>query len=184
MISPMKTAPHDTALASGKNFAPERATAAPAPARRPALHPNVLLVRWELAVRAADWSSALALAKALIAALPAEPIGWLYHALAQQQVRQLPEARETLLAAARKFPTDWRIAYNLACCAAQWGDVAGAWNWLERAVELGDAAVIRSLAAEEPSLKQLWERSALPEPDLPHPAAAHGAEAGSASFAA
>ena len=125
-------------------------------------HPNVLLVRWEMATRARDWTAAIAIAKGLIAVLPTEPIGWIYHGFAQQQMRQLQEARQTLFVAARKFPNDWRIAYNLACYTAEVGDLAGAQNWLDRALEVGDPAVIEACAAKERSLKALLARKAPP----------------------
>jgi Flp pilus assembly protein TadD len=172
-------------MKTGNAITLERAEAAHESAPRTALHPNVLLVRWEIALRACDWSSAVAIAKALIAAMPAEPIGWIYHAFAQQQLGQLHEARQCLLAAARKFPTDWRLAYNLACYTAQLGDVAGAWNWLENAFELGDAAIIKSLAAEEESLMPLWEKAGLkPETDFQQPAPARQMKIVPVAFAA
>ena len=118
-------------------------------------HPNVLLVRWEMASRSRNWSAAVGIAKSLIVALPNEPIGWIYHGFAQHQMEQLEEARETLLAAARKFPNDWRIAYNLACYSAELGDIAGAQNWLDRAIEVGDESIVRCCAANEWSLRAL-----------------------------
>ena len=124
-----------------------------------ALHPNALLVQWELAARARNWPSAMALAKAIIFRFPNEAIGWIYHAFAQQQMGQVNEARQTLLVAARQFPNDWRIAYNMACYAAQLGDIAGAWNWFDRALEIGDPHAIQSCAKEEPSLRPLWAKS-------------------------
>jgi len=145
----------DAAIPSEKSTAPAKA----AQTARPSFHPNELLVRWEIAVRAGDWSSAGAIAKALIVAQPAEPIGWIYHAFAQQQSGLIHEARQSLLTAAKRFPNDWRIAYNLACYAAQLGDLTGAWNWVKRAFELGGAAIVSPLAAEEPALKPLWNRS-------------------------
>ena len=128
----------DAAIPSEKSTAPAKA----AQTARPSFHPNELLVRWEIAVRARDWSSAGAIAKALIVAQPAEPIGWIYHAFAQQQSGLIQEARQSLLTAAKRFPNDWRIVYNLACYTAQLGDLTGAWNWVKRAFELGGAAVI------------------------------------------
>ena len=121
------------------------------------VHPHVLLVEWEIHTRAGQWHAACAVAEALIAALPKEPIGWIYHSFALQQLGRLREARMHLLAAARIFPTDWRIAYNLACYTCQLGDRAGAWNWLDESIQLGDADVIKSLALNEPSFKPLWE---------------------------
>ena len=136
--------------------------------RQTVFHPNVLLVRWEMAARARSWLSATAVAKAIIAAFPSEPIGWIYHGFAEQQMGQVSEARQTLLVAARKFPNDWRIAYNLACYAAQLGDIGGAWNWLDRALEMGDASIIEACATQEPSLKTLWQKRSEPSPAASH----------------
>ena len=183
-VSPMTSASNDTASISGKFIAQVYAPAVQAQAPHAAFHPNMLLVRWEIAFRARDWSSASVIAADVMDALPAEPIGWIYRAFAQQQMGQLAEARQTLLAGARRFPNDWRIAYNLACYNAQVGDIAGAWNWLERAAELGDAAIIKSCAASEPSLKPLWEVSGLkPKPGL-HQSVAAESESIQSAFAA
>ena len=119
------------------------------------LHPSTLLVRWEIASRSRDWPAAITLAKALMITLPDEPVGWIYQALAQHGMGQVEEARETLLTAAREFPNDWQVAYNLACYSAELGDVAGAQNWLDRAIEVGDAAIVRCCAANEWSLRSL-----------------------------
>ena len=120
-----------------------------------AIHPNLLLVRWEMASRARNWPAALPVAKGLIGALPSEPIGWIYHGFAEQQMGRLIEARQTLIVAARRFPSDWRIAYNLACYSADLGDIAGAQNWLDRAKEIGDRQTVESCAASEESLLRL-----------------------------
>ncbi len=184
MFLHMTTTSNDKAITSDKNIAPEHPTAAQPQGLPPAVHTTMLLVRWEIAVRARDWSSAGVIASDLIVALPGEPIGWIYHAFAQQQLGLLQEARRILLAGARKFPKDWRIAYNLACSNAQLGDVAGAWTWLERAFEIGDAAIIKPLAAEEPSLKPLLEKSGLePSPGLHQPVTARRSETEPAAFA-
>jgi len=178
------TTPNSNTTTTDKQIAQESATATEALAQSPVVQTTMLLVRWEIAVRARAWWSAAAIAQELIALLPAEPIGWIYHAFSQQQLGRLPEARRILLVAARKFPNDWRIAYNLACYNAQSGDVAGAWNWLERAFELGDAAIIKPLAANEPSLKPLLERSALESATSHHqPASARPSESEPGAFA-
>lgn len=131
----------------------------PSQASPGAVHPHVLLVHWEIQTRAGQWQSACAVARALIAALPEEPIGWIYHSFALCQLGQLEEARTHLLAAARKFPSDWRVAYNLACLTGQRGDLAAAWNWLDESIRLGDAEIIRSLASSETRLKTLGEKA-------------------------
>lgn len=126
------------------------------------IHPHVLLVQWEIHSRNGQWLSALDVAEALVAALPGEPIGWIYRSFALQQLGRVKEARQHLLAAARQFPADWRIAYNLACYSCRLDDIAGAWNWLDRAMELGDSDALKSLALDEPSFKPLWQKIGQP----------------------
>ena len=121
-------------------------------------HPHVLLAHWESYSRTKHWKGAYAISLALVFALPDEPIGWIYRAFALKQLGRVNEAVTALLPAARKFPTDWRIPYNLACYVCQSGDVAGAWNWLDRAIELGDANAIRCAALDDLNLKPLWEK--------------------------
>src|SRR5207248_7394277 len=94
-------------------------------------------------------------ALALITAMPAEPIGWIYRSFALQQLGRLSEALENLLCAARRFPNDWRIPFNLATYASELGDRAGAWNWLDRAIELGDPETVKSLACKNPNFQSL-----------------------------
>ena len=126
------------------------------------LHPNFLLVQWEIHSRNGQWQPALNIAEALVAALPAEPIGWIYRSFALHKLGRVEEARQQLLTAARRFPADWRIAYNLACYVCQLGDFAGALNWLDRAMELGDAGTLKSLALDEPAFQPLWQRASQP----------------------
>lgn len=120
-----------------------------------AFHPHLLLVQWEIHVRKREWTAACNTAQALIAALPKEPIGWIYRAFTLQQLGRVQEARDVLLAAARRFPADWRIAFNLASYASQLGDRAGAWNWLDRAAELGDTETVKALALGDPGFQAL-----------------------------
>ena len=125
-------------------------------------HPHILLAHWEIHVRKRQWPSACNTAQALIAALPAEAIGWIYRSFAMQQMGRVHEAREGLLPATRRFPNDWRIAYNLASYASQLGDRASAWNWLDRAIELGDADAVKSAALDDPSFRPLWRALGAP----------------------
>src|SRR5258706_431810 len=97
----------------------------------PVLHPNFLLVQWEIQSRNDQWQAALNIAEAIVAALPGEPIGFIYRSFALHKLGRIDEARQQLLLGARRFPADWRIAYNLACYAGQLGDSAGALNWLD-----------------------------------------------------
>jgi tetratricopeptide (TPR) repeat protein len=142
----MKTLPEADALTTS--------TSAPGAQELPRVfHPNVLLVQWEIHMRSQQWAAASNTALALITAMPGEPIGWIYRSFALQQLGLVREALENLLTAARRFPSDWRIAFNLASYASQLGDRAGAWNWLDRATELGDAETVKALALEIPSFQ-------------------------------
>ena len=102
--------------------------------------------------------AAYAVAQALVMTLPEEPIGWIYRSFVLVKLGRVREARQCLLVGARKFPRDWRIAYNLACYNCQLADVAGAWNWLDQAIALGDADTIKSQALDDTGLKPLWAR--------------------------
>jgi tetratricopeptide (TPR) repeat protein len=131
--------------------------AAAAKETQPAFHPNILLVHWEIYTRGHNWAAANNTALAIMNAMAAEPIGWIYRSFALHQLGRLSEAYANLLAASKRFPTDWRIPYNLASYASKLGDRAGAWNWLDRAIELGDADAIKSLALEDPIFRSFWQ---------------------------
>jgi tetratricopeptide (TPR) repeat protein len=120
-------------------------------------HPNILLVHWETHTRNRNWTAANNTALGIMNAMPAEPIGWIYRSFALCQLGRIAEAHENLLDAARRFPNDWRIPYNLASYTSKLGDRAGAWNWLDRAIELGDADAIKSLALEDPIFRSFWQ---------------------------
>jgi len=122
------------------------------------LHPNALLVYWELYSRTKQWTSAHTIAEGLVLALPHQPIGWIYRSFALHRLGRVKPALAGLLEAAERFPDDWRIAYNAACYSCLLGDMALAWNWLDRAIELGNGDVIKSAALEDPNLRPLWAR--------------------------
>lgn len=122
------------------------------------VHSKTLLVHWELYSRTHQWKSALTISEGLIESMPEEPIGWLYRGFALKQLGRTREALNGLVQASKRFPKDWRIAYNAACCASRLGDIAGTWNWLDLAVEVGDADVVKSAALDDPNLRSLWSR--------------------------
>jgi tetratricopeptide (TPR) repeat protein len=123
---------------------------------KPVFHANILLVHWEIYLRNRNWAAANNTALAIMNAMPAEPIGYLYRSFALQQLGRLSEAQQNLVSAARRFPNDWRIPYNVACYSSKLGDRAGAWNWLDRAIELGDPDTVKSLALDDPNFQSFW----------------------------
>ena len=62
--------------------------------------------------------------------------------------------------AAKLFPTEWSIHYNLACYCAQPGQPDAAREHLGKSYELGDAKQIKLMALDDEDLKPLWEGKA------------------------
>ena len=62
-----------------------------------------------------------------------------------------------LLEAAKLFPDDDMIQYNLACYCAQLGQLDAAQEHLDKSYELGDAKQIKLMALDDDDLKPLWE---------------------------
>ena len=56
--------------------------------------------------------------------------------------------------AAKLFPTEWSIHYNLGCYCAQ---LDAAREHLGKSYELGDAQQIKLMALDDEDLKPLWE---------------------------
>jgi predicted Zn-dependent protease len=120
-------------------------------------HPQVLLVRWEIYARDGHWEFAHTIAHGLVALAPDEPVGWINRAFALHQMQRTVEAWHSLLPAARKFSNNPVVAYNLACYACQLGRLEEARQWFERALDIGDAAKIKTLASQDPDLKPLLQ---------------------------
>ena len=59
--------------------------------------------------------------------------------------------------AAKLFPGDSMIQYNLACYCAQLGQLDAAKEYLDKSYELGDAKQIKRMALDDEDLKPLWE---------------------------
>ena len=69
-------------------------------------------------------------------------------------------AKALLLEAAKLFPEDGMIQYNLACYCAQLGQLDAAQEHLNKSYELGDAQQIKLMALDDEDLKPLWQGEA------------------------
>ena len=69
----------------------------------------------------------------------------------------IEKAKLLLDEAAKLFPTEWSIQYNLACYCAQLGQLDAAREHLGKSYELGDAQQIKLMALDDEDLKPLWE---------------------------
>ena len=67
------------------------------------------------------------------------------------------KAKVVLDEAAKLFPDDDMIQYNLACYCAQLGQLDAAQEHLDKSYELGDAKQIKLMALDEEDLKPLWD---------------------------
>ena len=67
------------------------------------------------------------------------------------------KAKLLLDEAAKLFPTEWSIHYNLTCYCAQLSQLDAAQEHLGKSYELGDAKQIKLMALDDDDLKPLWE---------------------------
>jgi len=122
-------------------------------------HPEVLLARWEIYARGHHWEFAYTIAHGMVALIPENPVGWIKRAVSLHEMKRTPEAWLTLLPAAKKFPNNFNVAYDLARYACQLGKFSDAFRWLERAKQLADPQTFKQLSRKDPALEPLWEHA-------------------------
>jgi hypothetical protein len=71
-------------------------------------------------------------------------------------LKQTQQAFDLLLPAVRKFPEVSTIPYNLACYCAQLGGIEEARHWLHQSYEVGNAAILKNAARNDPDLAPLF----------------------------
>lgn len=120
-------------------------------------HPRALLVRWEIFARKQHWEFAHTIAEGLVALTPEDPRGWLHRSAALHALKRTPEAWQSLLPAAARFPRNPTVAYKLACYACQLGHFEEAKGWLDKATSMKSGNKLKWLAVIDPSLHPLWE---------------------------
>lgn len=118
-------------------------------------HPAVLLVRCEICSKARQWDAVVQLAERVLQRAPKERQGWIQRSFALHELKRTQEAFEALYPAAVNFPRYWLVPYNLACYCAQLGRLEEARQWLDDAVELGDAKAVKAMALDDPDLAPL-----------------------------
>lgn len=130
-------------------------------------HPAVLSLRFALAATDRDWDAAFQCAEQLVCALPDEPTGWLHcaYALRRKTGGGIEPARDFLIPAAKKFPREATIAFNLACYECRLGNLPAARRWLWRACEIGGTQPIHAMALADDDLRELWGEIQSPQLD-------------------
>jgi tetratricopeptide (TPR) repeat protein len=115
--------------------------------------PVVLAVWLDVYQRWQKWCEAVSVATRLSELEPEEP-GWLVAlAYAMRRSRGLVFAQDVLLQAGEKFPNCATIQFNLACYAAQLGQLDEARQHLCRAIQLDKG--FEALAKTDPDLEPI-----------------------------
>lgn len=105
-------------------------------------HPEVMEMRAIIYHKLRQWQECLELSSALVHLAPGRSLGWVLRSFALFEMRRTREALNLLLPAARLFPNDWVIRYNLACYLSQLSQTEDAWYWLQQAYNLCDPVEI------------------------------------------
>ncbi|MDB4797193.1 tetratricopeptide repeat protein [bacterium] len=125
-------------------------------------HPDVLELRWLIYSHHEQWDACLDITSAIVKMAPDRVAGWIHKAesLRRSSGGGFKNAKALLLEAAKLFPDDSMIQYNLACYSAQLGQLDAAQEYLDKSYELGDAKQIKLMALDDEDLKPLWESEA------------------------
>ena len=115
--------------------------------------PIVLAVWLEVYQRWQKWSEAESVAMHLLEIEPDEPSWPIARAYAIRRGRGLVLAHEVLLQAGEKFPNCGTIQFNLACYAAQLGQLDEARRRLSRAIQLDKG--FSKMAKDDPDLESI-----------------------------
>ena len=121
--------------------------------------PEALELRWLIQARGKRWNDAVEVARKLVQIAPNKSDSFVNLAFALHELKRTAEARDILLPVAARFPKVWTIPYNLACYAAQLGELSEARDWLAQAFRLGNAKELKVQATDDPDLAPLWEES-------------------------
>jgi len=122
-------------------------------------HPDVLNLRWLIYSHHEQWDACLDIASAIFKMAPDRVLSWVNKAYSMRWSNDgsIEKAKPVLLEAAKLFPDDDIIQYNLACYCAQLGQLDAAQEHLDKSYELGDAKQIKLMALDDDDLKPLWD---------------------------
>lgn len=122
--------------------------------------PAVLQARFALCAHRQDWQAAYELADRHVHSHPEDAGAWIHRAYAARRRSGggLAEAFALLHPAVERFPQESVIPYNLACYCAQQAELKQAWQWLEKAAQVGGFELIRRMALADADLRPLWPR--------------------------
>ena len=116
---------------------------------------SVLALRVEIYRTAGSWSLMEVAARELWKRHPEEPDYWTNLAWAVRRLDSVVAARDILLEAVERFPSDAMTHFNLGCYACQLGDIDQAKTRVRKAIKLD--AKFKLLALDDADLEPLWK---------------------------
>jgi tetratricopeptide (TPR) repeat protein len=117
--------------------------------------PEVLALRIAICHGLQKWELMQELAERLADFQP-DSIQWIISlAYATRRANSIEAAKEILLTAEPRFPSEGIIKYNLACYFCQLGEIENAKNHLRKAFEINSGW--RTAALDDADLKPLWD---------------------------
>ena len=123
-------------------------------------HPDVLDFQWRIFAHEKRWEEAVDVAQCLVDQCPKHADAWVHRSFALHDLRRTQEAFDLLLPAAKSFPKETTIPYNLACYASQLGDLPAARKWFRRVLTRGKSPEEKrhrlAAALEDADLQPLW----------------------------
>ena len=120
-------------------------------------HPDVLELRRLIYSHHEQWDACLDITSAIVKMAPDRVAGWIHKAesLRRENGGGIEKAKPVLEEAAKLFPDDSMIQYNLACYSAPLGQQEAAQESLDKSYEVGDAKQIKLMALDDDDLKPL-----------------------------
>jgi Tfp pilus assembly protein PilF len=116
--------------------------------------PEVLIVRVEVYQQAKAWDLMEAVTHHLVKILPEEVGNWTNWAYATRRSDTLQSAKDILIQALKRFPTEALVLYNLACYECQLGNIEDANEYLKQAFKVDPS--YRLMGLDDPDLEPLW----------------------------
>lgn len=121
---------------------------------------QVIALKWSILAKAEDWTRAAEAAMLQCEMAADDPSGYVHwaYSVRRQPGGGLQPAWDILHSAYRRFPKESIIPYNLACYAAQMGQLEDSWEWLQKAIRIAGAGPIKTMAMQDADLAPLWPR--------------------------
>lgn len=104
-------------------------------------HRSVLELRVKMYSKAEKWDHVEAISETLAELIPDSPFGAYTYCRSLRMQRRHECAVRPLKTACGKFPNEWRLSYDLACCLCQTKDLKGALEWLEKTFDISGKLV-------------------------------------------